>query len=240
MRGSAGSRCGEGDLAGAAQHSSARWRSIRRISDVLADSARLLAALGRLDEALALYESVVARDPVNAAELHHTWARRTRYAGRYDEAIASSPHRAEPEPERGAAHYQLGVALLLKGERRRRRSRRSSRRRATAGAGSACRWPTTRSAARPIRRRARRADREDEKESAYNIAYVYAFRGEADQAFEWLDKAVEYRDPGLAEIVVENLFDNLHADPRWLPFLRKIGKAPEQLAKIQFKVTLPK
>ncbi len=24
--------------------------------------------------------------------------------------------------------------------------------------------------------------------------------------------------------------------PRWLPFLRKIGKAPDQLAKIEFKV----
>jgi hypothetical protein len=28
-------------------------------------------------------------------------------------------------------------------------------------------------------------------------------------------------------------------DPRWLPLLRKLGKTPEQLAKIQFKVTLP-
>jgi hypothetical protein len=36
-----------------------------------------------------------------------------------------------------------------------------------------------------------------------------------------------------------NLFDKIHADPRWLPYLRKIGKAPEQLAKIEFKVTLP-
>ena len=34
---------------------------------------------------------------------------------------------------------------------------------------------------------------------------------------------------------MENLFDNIHSDPRWLPFLRKIGRAPEQLAKIQFK-----
>ena len=42
-----------------------------------------------------------------------------------------------------------------------------------------------------------------------------------------------------AEIVTENLFDKIHDDPRWLPFLRKIGKAPEQLAKIEFKVTLP-
>ena len=79
-----------------------------------------------------------------------------------------------------------------------------------------------------------------EKDAPYNIAYVYAFRGEADKAFEWLDKAIEYGDSGLADVVSENLFDKIHSDPRWLPFLRKIGKAPEQLAQIKFKVTLPK
>ncbi len=78
-----------------------------------------------------------------------------------------------------------------------------------------------------------------ENDSPYNIAYVCAYRGEADKAFEWFDKAVEYGDPGLTEIVVENLFGKIHTDPRWLPFLRKIGYAPEQLAKIEFKVTLP-
>ena len=78
-----------------------------------------------------------------------------------------------------------------------------------------------------------------EKDGPSNIASVYAYRGEANQAFEWLDKAVEYGDPGIGDIVGENLFDKIHADPRWLPFLRKIGKAPEQLAKIEFKVTLP-
>ena len=36
------------------------------------------------------------------------------------------------------------------------------------------------------------------------------------------------------------LFEKIHRDPRWLPFLRKLGKAPEQLAAIQLKVTLPK
>ena len=38
----------------------------------------------------------------------------------------------------------------------------------------------------------------------------------------------------------ESLVDKIHSDPRWLPFLRKIGYAPEQLAQIKFKVTLPK
>ena len=70
----------------------------------------------------------------------------------------------------------------------------------------------------------------------FNIAYVYAFCGDADNAFEWLDKAVAYQDPGLGFILAESLFDKIHSDPRWLPFLRKIGKAPDQLAKIEFKV----
>lgn len=54
-----------------------------------------------------------------------------------------------------------------------------------------------------------------------------------------VDKAVAYQDRGLSEIVAQNLFDKIHSDPRWRPFLRKIGKAPEQLAQIKFKVTLP-
>ena len=44
-----------------------------------------------------------------------------------------------------------------------------------------------------------------------------------------LDKAVEYADLGLSEIVGEPAFGNLHDDPRWLPFLTSIGKSPDQL-----------
>jgi hypothetical protein len=79
----------------------------------------------------------------------------------------------------------------------------------------------------------------NEGEAAYNIAYVLAYRGEADRAFEWLDKAVQYHDPGLSEIAVDVLFANIHSDPRWLPFLESIGKSPEQLAAIEFEVRLP-
>ncbi len=71
------------------------------------------------------------------------------------------------------------------------------------------------------------------------IATVHAYRGQADAAFEWLDKAVAIHDPALAGALVEPMFDALHDDSRWLPFLRRIGFAPEQLAKIDFKVTLP-
>ena len=73
----------------------------------------------------------------------------------------------------------------------------------------------------------------------FNIAYNYAYRGESDNAFAWLDKAVEYGDSALVDIVTENLYDKILADPRWLPFLRKVGQSSEQLAKIAFKVALP-
>jgi len=79
-----------------------------------------------------------------------------------------------------------------------------------------------------------------EQDAAYNIAYVLTYRKEADRAFEWLDKAKEYGDPGLARIVVQPEFRNIHSDPRWLPFLESIGYAPAQLDAIEFKVTLPR
>ncbi|MDP9097908.1 MAG: hypothetical protein M3N48_02815 [Verrucomicrobiota bacterium] len=53
------------------------------------------------------------------------------------------------------------------------------------------------------------------------------------------EKSTASRNPGLSEIVGESLIDKIHSDPRWRPFLRKIAKAPEQLAQIKFKVTLP-
>ena len=51
--------------------------------------------------------------------------------------------------------------------------------------------------------------------------------------------AVEYNDPGLWTIPGSIQFANIHADPRWLPFLESIGKSPEQLAAIEFEVRLP-
>jgi hypothetical protein len=37
-------------------------------------------------------------------------------------------------------------------------------------------------------------------------------------------------------VTFDTFFDNLYADPRWPAFLKKIGKAPEQLARIEFRM----
>ncbi len=58
---------------------------------------------------------------------------------------------------------------------------------------------------------------------AVQIAHVYAFRGEIDQAFDWLEQAYDNRDPGLAQMLLHPLLANLHDDSRWEPFLDKMG-----------------
>ena len=54
-----------------------------------------------------------------------------------------------------------------------------------------------------------------------------------------LDLAAQRNDPALSEIAPTPEFDNLRSDPRWMPFLKRIGKAPEQLAAVEFNVTRP-
>jgi hypothetical protein len=61
--------------------------------------------------------------------------------------------------------------------------------------------------------------------SAYQVALVYGHRGEANLAFEWLERAYVQRDSGLGAMKVSALLKNLHGDPRWLSFLRKMGLA---------------
>ena len=58
--------------------------------------------------------------------------------------------------------------------------------------------------------------------SAYVIAQVYAFRKQSNEAFNWLDQAYAQRDSGLIGTNVDSLRKNLHNDPRFAAFLKKI------------------
>ena len=59
--------------------------------------------------------------------------------------------------------------------------------------------------------------------AAYQIAVVHAVRGEVDASFEWLERAYVQRDSGLAFIRAHWHLRPLHGDPRWKPFLEKMG-----------------
>jgi hypothetical protein len=52
---------------------------------------------------------------------------------------------------------------------------------------------------------------------------VYAYRGEVNRAFEWLERTYTERDPGLAEMKADPLLKSLGRDPRYAALLKKIG-----------------
>jgi TolB-like protein/Flp pilus assembly protein TadD len=61
-----------------------------------------------------------------------------------------------------------------------------------------------------------------EADTPYEIAEVYAWRHEKDNAFRWLERAIALRDSELRFIRFDPLMDSLRTDPRYLPLLEKL------------------
>jgi TolB-like protein/Tfp pilus assembly protein PilF len=226
------------DLSLAARHYERALALAPTDNHILAGAALLCESLGHPDKAISLGEYVVARDPMNPAR-HYELAGFYRWSGRLDDSVASLRTTLTLSPDFMGAHFYIGLALLYKGE-------------LEAALASIKQSPHLgyRLMGLPLAHHALGQEAASEAAvaeliekyahgAAYDVAYIYAFRGETDRAFAWLAKAVNQNDPGLSAITVEDLFSNIHSDPRWLPFLESIGKSPEQLAAIGFEVVLP-
>jgi TolB-like protein/lipoprotein NlpI len=205
----------------------------------LRNAGRLLQALGRFDQAIALRKYQAALDPANPGR-HGNLGFAYVSANRWDEAIASFETALAMRPQSGQAHFMIGYALLAK--------RAPQRALAEMQAEASEMW-RSQGLAMAYHTLGRKADSDAalanligkyEKNGSFNIAEALAYRGETERAFEWLDKADAYRDSGLMMLTTSPAFVGMHRDPRWSPFLRKIGKAPEQLGAVKFKFSLPR
>ncbi len=63
--------------------------------------------------------------------------------------------------------------------------------------------------------------------AAFQIAEVHAWRGDADQAMTWLERAFEHRDSGLAlEVKGDPLLRSVRTDPRYVALLSRMNLSP--------------
>ncbi|MEO7050056.1 MAG: tetratricopeptide repeat protein [Rhodanobacter sp.] len=60
-------------------------------------------------------------------------------------------------------------------------------------------------------------------DAPYQIAQVYALRGDPVNTFKWLDRASAVRDPGIGYLLYDPFILRYRHDPRFLAFCRKVG-----------------
>ncbi len=205
---------------------------------IIRSAATLLNSINRVDEAISLGEYFTAHDPATASG-HTNLGSSYLRAGRWNEAIASYQTSLQLSPDYIGAHYRIGVALLLKGD-------------AAAALETFSREIDEEYRVKGSALALYALGREEEFQAGLaelvnrwgdnwpsEVAHVFAYIGDADSAFQWLDKAVRQKEEGLIEQVFYPLYQGLHADQRWELFLKNLGCSSEQLNAIEFRVTLP-
>jgi TolB-like protein/transcriptional regulator with XRE-family HTH domain/Tfp pilus assembly protein PilF len=191
-------------------------RSTFIAASVLADS------LGRGDEAVEFARRAALVDPLSFIA-HGNLALRCLNSGLFDEADAALERAFRLNPRAGLLPTVLGTLRLEQGRPHEaiaafaREEIEALQLAGTAMAQHAL-GRAADSAATMERLIERCADN-----GALQIAEAFAYRGDPDRAFEWLERAYEQRDSGLPQMQSWPLLRNLHGDPRWQPFLQKMG-----------------
>jgi TolB-like protein/tetratricopeptide (TPR) repeat protein/DNA-binding XRE family transcriptional regulator len=185
-------------------------------ASVLADS------LGRRDEAMALARRAALLDPLSFIA-HGNLALRCLNSGLLDEAAVALDRALELNPRGGLLHTVLGTVRL---EQRRFDDALIAFEQESV--------PALRLLGRlmALHELGRHGERDEAlrqlievgaEDGALQVAEGYAWIGDADRAFEWLERAYRQRDSGLGQLQSWPLLRNLHADPRWPPFLEGMG-----------------
>ncbi|MGH9779952.1 MAG: tetratricopeptide repeat protein, partial [Candidatus Acidiferrales bacterium] len=186
-------------------------------SRAVRSAAALARALGRFDEAVRLGRRAAELDPLSA-NAHHTLGHNAYFAGRLDEATVALQKALELAPEHAFARATLVYVYLAQ--------TRPQQALAEAEQEPDLFW---RSHGLALAHYALKQKKDSDAAlavmvqgfggtSAFQIAEVYAYRGEADRALEWLERAYAQRDPGCAMVKGDPLLKNIERDPRYAAF----------------------
>lgn len=220
----------ERDYAAAATH----FRRARALAPnnavVLGNNSVLAVRLGRLDDALKLTERSIELDPTNSVDYANRSDQLTRL-GRPAEAEHAARKALALSPGMSAAKSNLALSLLLQEQPMAARElaqtleneavRQTILALANHDAGD---WKAADRALASL-------EQQHAHDSAYLVALVRAWRGEVNDAFNWLDRAIEEKQ-SVFGIRTEPFLKALHDDPRWEMTLEKVGLGSRQVDDI--------
>ena len=188
-----------------------------------------LAERGRIDEALAEARRAVELDPLSLP-LNQNLADVLGYAHRYDDAIRQYHHTLDLDSAHADEHELMGWIYYVSG------NTDAAQREWQTWADS-----TTDRVQGKLRSEAlkvwKRAGPEayfrflatsqiKQSETEYVppsfIADYYAWAGDGDAAFQWLQKAIDEPDNYVLYLRIDPAFDKLHSDPRYQQLLKRL------------------
>jgi tetratricopeptide (TPR) repeat protein len=174
------------------------------------------------DQAIQIFRQALARDPLRLLARRYL-ARTLAYANRLSEAEAEIRQVIEANPMQPGAQYDLGRILLAKGEVE-----------AAVAAFAAEPDESWRSFGAPLGAHAQHREADAKAALAvllkhptgaeFQVAETYAYLGDKDQAFKWLDAAAD-RDLGIMWLRNDFLLKDLTGYPRYAALLRKVNMA---------------
>jgi len=183
---------------------------------------RVIVYTGRMEEAERQARQAVELDPLSAGA-QFTLGRVLFYAGKLDEADAAGRKMAELQPSASSSHrWQVLVAVQRgDGETALREAQLEPDDRIRSFELALAQY---------IRGDHKAADAAladliaNSRDSlAYQIAQVYAVRGEKDKAFEWLQIAFDNHDGGMPSLLVDPVLRGLRDDARYKNLVVKVG-----------------
>ena len=187
----------------------------------LREAAFLATFLGRFDEALRLGRRAVDLDPLNA-ESWETLAEVEFYGGQLDQAAANCKKALELNPDVFSPPVTLIRIYLLQGRPQVALPEIEQVHYAPYRAHLAALTYYALGRKKESDAALRELAMQYHGSNAFEIATIYAFRNQTDEAFEWLDRAYAQRDPSLMGTKVDPLLKSLHHDPRFTAFLTKL------------------
>jgi len=152
-------------------------------------------------------------------------------ANRTDEGIEQLRKTLEMDPAFVLAHDRLGHCYEQKGmypeaiAEHQRVFHLGAKALGTAGLGRAYAISGNRNEAQKALAELQELSKQRYVSPAFN-GLIYAALGDKDQAFAWLDKAVEEHDLLTTRLKVDQRFDPLRSDPRFAEVVKRVGLPP--------------
>lgn len=194
--------------------------------DVLEPAAALASTLGRLSDSIELYERAVKLDPLRIPILTSLGAR-YRNAGRFDDALAAYQRVLAMNSRYPGIRANLSRIYLMKGDPERALAELQKDPDYRYFAIAAAKIEYTLGNEVQAQSYLNELLEGNAEEFPYGIATVYAWRGQNDAAFDWLERAYEQKDFRLAYFLGNSWFRNLTRDPRYPIFVKKLGLLQE-------------